>query len=197
MLIRNAFGDELEGLSSEDSAKRTGKRIRTIRTARGLTQGELGERVGLSSDRIQKYENGIRKPKLDLLKKMADALSVETMALADPVTSNYCGAMHTLFEMEEPYELQLSKDDSGVSLRFRNADLSEFLEKWYDAIQDRDEGLASAGSEEEREKIRYIYNTWKWTFPEPLLEERDLGAEKARIKGKIEELQKQLAKLED
>lgn len=35
-----------------------------------VSQTELGEKVGLNADRIQKYENGARKPKADLLKKL-------------------------------------------------------------------------------------------------------------------------------
>ena len=35
--------------------------------------------VGLNGDRVQKYENGVRKPKADLLKKFANALGVSTL----------------------------------------------------------------------------------------------------------------------
>ena len=37
-----------------------GKRIRNIRILNGLSQSELGEKLGLTADRIQKYENGAR-----------------------------------------------------------------------------------------------------------------------------------------
>ena len=43
-----------------------------IRESQGLSQAELGEKVGLSADRIQKYENGARKPKNDMLKNIFD-----------------------------------------------------------------------------------------------------------------------------
>ena len=66
-------------------AERIGKRIRTIRIARGLSQTQLGEKVGLNADRIQKYENGARKPKKELLKQIARALGVQPMAIADPI----------------------------------------------------------------------------------------------------------------
>ena len=54
---------------NETAAVRIGLRIRKIRNAKGLSQAELGAAVGLSADRIQKYENGFRKPKADMLKK--------------------------------------------------------------------------------------------------------------------------------
>ena len=35
-----------------------GKRIRALRTARGLTQEELGKLLGVKKAAVQKYENG-------------------------------------------------------------------------------------------------------------------------------------------
>lgn len=35
-----------------------GKRIRTLRTAKGLTQEELGKLLGVKKAAVQKYENG-------------------------------------------------------------------------------------------------------------------------------------------
>ena len=65
----------------EKDAYRIGYRIKKIRTARGLTQAELGAAVGLSADRIQKYENGARKPKNELLFEIAGVLKVSPWAL--------------------------------------------------------------------------------------------------------------------
>ncbi len=57
--------------NEETAADRVGRRIREIRMAQGMSQAELGEAVGLNADRIQKYENGARKPRADLLKRIA------------------------------------------------------------------------------------------------------------------------------
>ena len=65
----NSFGENLI-LNEQTAAARVGNRIRKIRMEKGLSQTELGEKVGLNADRIQKYENGARKPKADLLKKL-------------------------------------------------------------------------------------------------------------------------------
>ena len=94
------FGQEIVDFNEETSADRVGGRIRKIRRARNLSQSELGESVGLSADRIQKYENGVRRPKMDMMKKIADALGVDALALTDPVVSNYMGAMYAFFEMD-------------------------------------------------------------------------------------------------
>jgi transcriptional regulator with XRE-family HTH domain len=98
----------------------TPRRIRAIRTEKGMSQAELGQAVGLNADRIQKYENGARKPKFDMLKQFAYALGVETIALIDPVVSNYIGAMYAFFAMEEDYELEVKKDGAKYSIQFGN-----------------------------------------------------------------------------
>lgn len=43
VLIHNPFGFNPLEIHEEDSGKRVGRRIREIRTTRGLTQAELGE----------------------------------------------------------------------------------------------------------------------------------------------------------
>ena len=94
----NSIGRVIYEYSRKDAAKRIGSRIRKVRKAKGLSQTELGARVGLNGDRIQKYENGVRKPKADILEKLADALDVEIQAFADPDTSTYIGAMYAFFD---------------------------------------------------------------------------------------------------
>ena len=51
-----------------------GEQIRTMRQIRGLTQKELGERLGISPVGIAQWENGLRTPKIETLKKIAEAL---------------------------------------------------------------------------------------------------------------------------
>ena len=87
LMVNNSFGNDPMDFNEDTSADRIGARIRTIRIARGMSQAELGEKVGLNADRMQKYENGARKPKADMLKQIAHALGVSTLALTDPVKS--------------------------------------------------------------------------------------------------------------
>lgn len=53
-----------------------GERIREYRKQAGLTQKELGDRLGVSNVHIGQYERGLRNPKLPQLKKIADALDI-------------------------------------------------------------------------------------------------------------------------
>ena len=73
IVVNNPFGQDPMDFNENTSADRVGLRIREIREAQGMTQAELGEKIGLNGDRVQKYENGVRKPKADLLKKFASA----------------------------------------------------------------------------------------------------------------------------
>ena len=133
IVVNNPFGQDPMDLNENSSADRVGHRIREIREAQGMTQSELGEKIGLNGDRVQKYENGVRKPKADLLKKFASALGVSTLALTDPVVANYIGAMYALFEMEKNYDLKVKRDDGKLSLVFGNGFMGEingYIDEW-------------------------------------------------------------------
>lgn len=54
----------------------TGSKIKEIRQQKGLTQKQLSEKCGMYESQIRKYENGNANPKLETLKKIADALEV-------------------------------------------------------------------------------------------------------------------------
>ena len=53
-----------------------GNRLYKLRRKAGLTQAQLGEKVGLSNKAVSKWENGLAKPGLDIVRKLADVLSV-------------------------------------------------------------------------------------------------------------------------
>ena len=59
------------------------KIIKSTRELRGMTQKQLAEKSGISEISIRKYESGDRKPKLEKIKKLANALSIPT-TLFDP-----------------------------------------------------------------------------------------------------------------
>ena len=53
-----------------------GERIRILRKEAGLTQKQLGEKLGVSASMIGQYETNSRKPKLETLIKIADYFGV-------------------------------------------------------------------------------------------------------------------------
>ena len=55
-----------------------GENLKSLRVARGLTQKELGERVGLSKAVVSKYENALGYPTLDMVMTLAAFFGVTT-----------------------------------------------------------------------------------------------------------------------
>ena len=61
-----------------------GQLIKAARVKAGLTQKELGEKLGLAYQTVAQWENDLRKPKLETLKRIAGALGVGVWELAEP-----------------------------------------------------------------------------------------------------------------
>lgn len=84
-----------------------GKKIKYIRTEKGITQKELASKLGTSQQNLAQYENGKRNPKLETVRKIAEALDV------------------TISELQ-PDWAQFSKDEILQDLTYHN---NYFLEK--------------------------------------------------------------------
>ena len=198
MIVKNPFGEDGIDISDESIAERVGRRIRMIRTARGLSQTELGSRVGLTADRIQKYENGARKPKADLLKKIAGALEVSYHALAEPTTSNYISVMFALFDLENDYNLKIDKVGTKMCLSVDFGDsLYPYLKSWYEEYSRLQAELEVVKSPEEKSELLKEYRFWEWSYPKALTDEAEQMLKKERLKNKIEVLQAELEKLDN
>lgn len=61
--------------------EKTGQKIKAARLRAGLTQTELGKRIGVSQSMIGQYETSHRIPKINALNKIADATGVSFIAL--------------------------------------------------------------------------------------------------------------------
>ena len=203
IVVNNPFGQDPMDFNENTAADRVGRRIREIRESKGMTQAELGEKVGLNGDRVQKYENGARKPKTELLKQFARALGVSTLALTDPIVSNFYGAMYALFEMEKNYDLKVKRDGAKLSLVFGNGfmgDMNSYIDEWEKECRQVEVELKAATSEEERTEVLHSYDMWKWNFPKDIADrtEKDLKElRKAKIEEQMKQLQKELSELND
>ena len=58
-----------------------GNNIHMVREAAGISQTELANRIGSNKSAISRYENGMQKPSLDTLMRVADALDVDLIDL--------------------------------------------------------------------------------------------------------------------
>ena len=55
-----------------------GENLKQLRKSRGMTQEELGAKVGLSKAVVSKYENGMGYPSFDVLVRIAQYFGVTT-----------------------------------------------------------------------------------------------------------------------
>lgn len=172
MYLHNPFGQSPEDFDRETAGSRIGRRIRAIRQEKGMSRGDLGEKVGLNANRIQQYENGARNPKFELRKKIAEALEVKVSALLDPQVASYIGAMFAFFEMETFYDLRLKEVDGQMCICFGESQndinvstMNKNLKAWYDRRKQMEADILEASSEEEKKHIIHEYNIWEWNFP--------------------------------
>ena len=61
----------------------TGQRIKAARKKAGMTQKELGRRIGISFQGVAQWENDFRNPKYETLKRIAAALGTTAEELMD------------------------------------------------------------------------------------------------------------------
>lgn len=118
-----------------------GDRIKHVRNFRGLTQREMGIRAGFDENtadvRINQYEAGLRKPKEEILTRIADALEVNYRSLYEPTFYTAEDIMYTLFEMDEHFNIRLhevpdenfsSRKHYAIQIRYPVAE--SFLQEW-------------------------------------------------------------------
>ena len=199
--MRDVFipsGQDPMDYDEDTAASRVGRRLKNIRKARKMTQAELGEPLQLSGDRIQKYENGARKPRLNVLKALADELEVSTLAISDPNTTTFIGTMYAFFEMEELFDLNLEFINGRYALTFgdgKSGTLNNYLKEWNNVRTQFAADLQKVTSDNEREAITNEYNEWKWTFPSSIGMHSPKQAKERQIMNQMAELQKQLDEL--
>ena len=68
--------------------KPIGSRIKNAREAKGFTQEQLAEMIGLSPTHISVIERGVKAPKLETFIKIANALDVTSDSLLLDVLNN-------------------------------------------------------------------------------------------------------------
>ena len=94
----------------------TGDNIRRYRKAKGLTQAQLADAVGLTEGAIRHYESGIRAVKPELLEEIANALGVSEGALKDNGVETSRDLMALLLQLEEGYGLAPGDDGMGLAV---------------------------------------------------------------------------------
>lgn len=65
-----------------ETAKEVGEKIKNARLTVSITQAELARRLGVTPQAISQYERGIKKPKIETIERIADALGVNWLQLS-------------------------------------------------------------------------------------------------------------------
>jgi transcriptional regulator with XRE-family HTH domain len=74
----------MPGVRKTDSRDRAvAVRVRAMRLARGMTQSELGGRIGVTFQQVQKYESGANRIGAGRLQRIAEVFDVPLAALFD------------------------------------------------------------------------------------------------------------------
>jgi transcriptional regulator with XRE-family HTH domain len=108
-----------------------GQRLRIRRNMLGITQGDLGDKIGLTFQQIQKYERGANRISASRLFEISRALDV-------PITFFFESL--DFQDVSSPLAYHLHEDDEvyGEELDpLKRRDSLEFLQAFY-AIQDED-----------------------------------------------------------
>ena len=154
-----------------------GERIRKFRTARDLSQKQLGLMSGMSEPAIRNYELGNRYPGPKQLEKIAGAMGISPLALADPDLDSYHGLMHALFQMEDLYGLRPQRVDGQLVLTFDAEPwdtIPRYLALWNDELQSLRNGNIS----------REVYDLWRYSFPRLQVEREAQERREWRKQGK-------------
>lgn len=165
-----------------------GERIRTFRKAIGMTQKELGRRLGFSERtaviRVGQYENEKRTPKKDMIDYLAYIFDVAPEAITVPNIDNYYGLMHTLFTLEDCYGLTIAEIDGQVCLTMNrnhpnyDAHLDGRLYDWIDVKRRLNNGSMLLSE----------YDHWRHSYP------ADKAAEQKRERDEYREARKEAEK---
>ena len=64
-----------------NEAEKLGKNLKRIRTAKGISQGEIGRRLGVDKGFVSNIEHGKTNPTLATIAKLAKAIGVSVSEL--------------------------------------------------------------------------------------------------------------------
>ena len=132
-----------------------GLRIKAARKVAGLTQKELGERLGVSAAMIAQYETGSRFPKMETIEKLAQALDVTSSIL-------YGGTATEEKEVKQAWEHVATFADHGLTLA--GGDLRSFCEheaKTHQAIGNKIKQLDAYDAKEKQKKETEMLNSFR------------------------------------
>ena len=102
-----------------------GNKIKMLRQKAGITQEQLGERLGISAQSISKWETGVTMPDITLLPSLSEELGVTIDELFDLTTEQKLHRIETRIDIE----LELSDDVFSEFEVYLKTQLQEFNDR--------------------------------------------------------------------
>jgi transcriptional regulator with XRE-family HTH domain len=107
-----------------------GKRVREIRISKGLSQRQLGSKLGAANSTISAVETGDRNLTIDMLKRISDALDIDIIALLNFEANDLVPDI--IKEVEEVYSIpknyvSIFRHLHEGGLRFKNIEDYHYL----------------------------------------------------------------------
>lgn len=100
-----------------------GKRIKVLRKEKGLSQAELGKKIGLSYAQVGRYETKGMQPSAEVLQKLAKELDVSIDYLLNGSAEEKASANLTDKDLIKQFKEveQMSDSDKGIVKRLLDA----------------------------------------------------------------------------
>ena len=104
-----------------------GDRIKLLRKQQGLTQTELGKKIGISQTAVISYEKNVNVPPVDRLSKMADIFDVSVDYMLgktdDRTTAKKCDVHTKVIDLEDELSsLILHLNEGDILFRGKEID---------------------------------------------------------------------------
>ena len=115
--IRQVMGECLQDVGVEYTT--FGKRLRQIRKERKMTQEEFAKMLGTSKQILSRYEREDRSPRIEVVRKYAEALKVSADYLLGDEEAEAVSAMFWTQKKEKPFYkifIEVTVDQMGLDL---------------------------------------------------------------------------------
>ncbi|WP_449138330.1 helix-turn-helix domain-containing protein [Slackia sp.] len=135
----------------------TGGKTKHCRKLRGMYQGELAEKAGLTEGAIRHYESGARTPKPSQVEDIANALEVSPLALKDFGVEGARDLLALMLQLEDEFGIAPAEDGASFAVDPK-APAAPKVMQMLKAWSEKRAGLAAGEISEEE------YWEWKSRF---------------------------------
>ena len=125
-----------------------GERIKAARKKAGLTQKQLGEKMGISYQAVAQWENDLRNPKIETLRAIANALGVPVSDLTGTVNEIASRmdqqALQAKQLLKQPAQTDFQERKRWAELLLTIDQMSEEADRWDAVNQEQAQAEISA-----------------------------------------------------